>query len=110
MEIINNASIFAGTLTFLAFVVNIIVQLTKEIVPLPTKLWCIIVAIAVDLSALFFFGAFNNIHCSTLMSIFAFFASFAVAYVAMYGFDTLKELWQRFKEGENINEDNKQIL
>ncbi len=36
----------------LAFVVNIIVQLTKEIVPLPTKLWCIIVSVVVDIAAL----------------------------------------------------------
>ena len=106
MEIINNTSAIVGVLTALAFAVNIIVQLTKSFGPLPTKLWCILVAITVNLSALTFCSVSGIAKLSVSGVILAIFASFIVAYAAMYGFDTLKELWQRFKEGENINEDN----
>ncbi len=106
MEIINNASVWLGVLVAVAFAVNIIVQLTKEFIPLPTKLWCILVAITVNLSVLTFCSVSGIAKVNAAGVIFSVFAGFIVAYVAMYGFDTLKELWQRFKEGENINEDN----
>ncbi len=104
MEIINNTTILAGILTALSFLVNIIVQLTKEIVPLPTKLWCIIVAMAVDISALCVGDALGKTRYGPEVFLLAIIASFVVAYVSMYGFDTIKDLWQRFKKGENINE------
>ena len=106
MEIINNASALAGVLTASAFLVNIIVQLTKSFVPLPTKLWCILVAITVNLGVLAFCSVLGIADVNAAGVIFSVFAGFIVAYVAMYGFDTLKELWQRFKKGENINDDN----
>ena len=106
MEIINNASVLTGVITALAFLVNIIVQLTKSFVPLPTKLWCILIAVTVNLCALTFCSASGMVVLSVQMVILAIFSAFIVSYVAMYGFDTFKNLWRRFKEGENINEDN----
>jgi len=106
MEITSNISLFAGILTILAFVVNIIVELTKEIILLPTKLWCIIVAISVNMSALLTGTVLEKTHFGIDTILFAFLSSFIVAFVAMYGFDTFKELWQRFKRGENISENN----
>ena len=105
MEIINDLSIWLGALLCVSFLVNIIVQLTKEFIPLPTKLWCILVAISVNICALSFSTVFG-ISVNISVIIFSVLSGFIVAYVAMFGFDTLKELWKRFKDCENINEDN----
>jgi hypothetical protein len=85
---------------FMAFFVNIITQFTKSFVPIATKLYVIIVSFFVNL-AFMLLGTFKvNIQM-------VFLSSFIVAFISMYGFDTLKELWERFKKGENINEYNK---
>ena len=106
MEMMNNASVWLGVLMVVAFVVNIIVQLTKEFIPLPTKLWVLLVSAMVVVALLLAGVSFNMVKLDTGTVVLSFFGSFVVAYVAMYGFDTLKELWTRFKGGENINEDN----
>ena len=90
----------------LSFGVNIITQMTKEFISLPTKLWTMIVSSSLCLIC-YFAGIVQKILpfgiggvTSTLV------ASFFVSYCAMYGFDTLKELFKRFKGGENINDNN----
>lgn len=89
--------------TLAAFLVNITVQMTKHYIPLPTKLWCIIVSIIVDMGILWA-GADYGIFKWNISTVLAFiFLSFMVSFVSMYGFDTLKNLWKRFKDGENIN-------
>lgn len=104
MNIMNNISTLTGAIAAISFVVNIIVQLTKEYIPLPTKLWVVIVSVFVDISFVFIGSSFNIIKLDASTVILSVFGSFLVAYIAMYGFDTLKELWERFKGGENINE------
>ena len=107
MEYMNDYTSFLTLVIQGAFLTNIIVQLTKGIIPIPTKLWCIMVSVCICLCS--YFSSFANGKCEINFSdaILIIGASFIVSYVAMYGFDTLKELWQRFKEGENINENNK---
>ena len=95
-----------GVLMVVAFVVNIIVQLTKGIVPIPTKLWVIIVSASVTMITLFAGASYKYVGLNVTTILLSLIGSFVVAYVAMYGFDTLKELWTRFKGGGNINEDN----
>ena len=97
-------STIIALITAIAFIVNITVQVTKNLIPVPTQLWTIIVsAFATTVSA---FAAsdrgFFEINFITLSEALA--VSFVVAYIAMYGFDTFKDLWLRFKDGENINE------
>lgn len=106
MKITTDLSMVLGVLMALAFVVNIIVQMTKGFIPLPTKLWCVLVAGTVVMGALFGVASFGVLKISAAYIIFSLIGSFIVAYIAMYGFDTFKELWQRFKDGGNINEDN----
>ena len=106
MEIMNNTSVLLGVLMVVAFVVNIIVQLTKGIVPIPTKLWVIIVSAVVTMASVFIGASFDYLRIDAATILLSLIGSFVVAYVAMYGFDTLKELWTRFKGGGNINEDN----
>lgn len=103
MTITTDLTFVLGVVMVLSFVVNIVVQLTKGIVPIPTKLWCVIVSVAVDMGSLFGVFALGVIKFSAAYVIFSVIGSFIVAYIAMYGFDTFKELWQRFKKGENIN-------
>ena len=105
-EILNNAGAVLGVLTVLAFAVNIIVQLTKEFIPLPTKLWVILVSATVMLAVLFAAASHNMLELGAVSIALSLIGSFVVAYAAMYGFDTLKELWERFKGGDNINDDN----
>ena len=101
----NDLSIMRGVLMVVAFVVNIIVQLTKGFIPLPTKLWCILVSVAITLAALLVMSANKYIRLEFTSVVLSVAGSFVVAYVAMYGFDTLKDLWQRFKRGEDINDE-----
>lgn len=104
MEIItNNMSYVLGVVMVLAFIVNIIVQITKEYIPIPTKLWCILVSASVIIGAMLAAVTLGYINFSVAGIILAIIGSFIVAFIAMYGFDTFKELWKRFKEGENIN-------
>ena len=104
MNLTIDVSTVLGVIMALAFLVNIIVQLTKGIIPCPTKLWCILVSIAVMMGTLYAAISFHMIEASGVSVIFGLFGSFIVAYIAMYGFDTFKDLWERFKKGEDINE------
>ena len=89
-----------------SFTVNIIVQLTKGYIKLPTKLWCIAVAFMVNISLLFIGSYLSLCQISIATSVFSLLSSFVIAFIAMYGFDSFKNLWLRFKAGENINGDN----
>lgn len=105
----NSTTDFSMVITiimFLSFLVNIIVQMTKGVIPLPTKLWCIIVSFIVDVIFIVILIKINMIDFNISWILLAFLSSFVIAYIAMYGFDTFKELWERFKAGENINGDN----
>lgn len=97
-------NVLLGIVMLISFAVNIIVQLTKGFVPIPTKLWAIIVSAFVMICTLYVAGSMNMVHITPGLIIASLLGSFIVAYIAMYGFDTLKDLWQRFKKGENINE------
>ena len=99
-------SALSGTVAVLAFGVNLIVQLTKEHVELPTKLWTLIVSATLCIVCLFTGIHSGKIGADLTSGALALAGSFVVAYVAMYGFDTFSDLWKRFLKGENINENN----
>lgn len=99
-------SVLCGIIAVAAFVVSVIVQLTKDFIPMPTKLWVIIISLIVTACA---YAAAVSLGYAKLhlgLIILSVFGSFIVAYIAMYGFDTAKELWERLKNGGNINDDN----
>ena len=106
MKLTNDLSTILGVIMAIAFLVNIVVQLTKGIIPVPTKLWCIIVSVFVMATLLFVAVSMQLIKFNAGYIVLSVFGSFIVAFIAMYGFDTFKELWKRFKAGENINGDN----
>lgn len=98
-EIISNASVLWGILIAVAFIVSAIVQLTKNYIPLPTKAWVILVSMLVVTCTMAIAGDMGVIKVTVSIVILGFFGSLLVAYIAMYGFDTLKELWNRLKSG-----------
>ena len=105
MEMItNNIGNVLGVVMALAFVVNIIVQLTKEYIPIPTKAWCIIVSASLVIGVMLGVMSVGYIDFSFLGIILGIIGSFIVSFIAMYGFDTFKELWERFRKGEDIND------
>lgn len=102
-----DSTILIGGAMVLAFVINIIVQITKNIIPMPTNLWCMIVSLVVNIAGLVGLHSMGKIIINGAVIVITVAGSFFTAFIAMYGFNTLKDLWSRFKEGENINEDSK---
>lgn len=88
-------------LALLATLVSIIVEILKQIVPksFPTAILATIVSLTVTILVTI---AVQGIAFSTIVV--GIFAGFMVAFVATNGFNSLKELWERFSIG--INKDN----
>ncbi len=101
MEAMTNISDF---ILVIAFGINIIVQMTKTYVPMPTKLWCIVVSLIVNFLILASAQSLDLVEFNTASIAVIIFSAFVSAYIAMYGFDTFKEIWRRFRGGDNINE------
>lgn len=104
INLTNDIGVWLGVVMVIAFAVNIIVQLTKSFIKLPTKLWCILVSAGVMCAVMLSGVSLGVIDFSIWLVMLGLIGSFVIAYIAMYGFDTFKDLWQRFREGENINE------
>lgn len=86
----------------LAAITSIIVQVLKNIVPdsFPTQALTIIVGLIVSLIVTFLcYGIIlKAVGIGILMG-------FVVAFVAMNGFDSLKNIWNRFNSGESYEEE-----
>ena len=94
MQIISEYSVaIIGILGVLAFVVSLITELLKD---MPTKAFVILVSLIVTVTALLIYVAYAHIALLWYYVALAVFAAFVVAYIAMYGWDTLKELKDRF--------------
>lgn len=107
--IVQNSMVLLASLGFLAFIVNIITEMTKDINPIkkiPTKLYVILVSIIVNFLCLIIYNKFENKAINISYFIIAFIASFVVAYISTYGWDTFNELKDRFtiKNGDDIND------
>ena len=100
MQIISEYSVaIIGILGVLAFAVSLITELLKDmpgIKKMPTKAFVILVSLIVTVTALLIYVAYAHIALSWYYVALAVFAAFVVAYIAMYGWDTLKELKDRF--------------
>lgn len=89
-----------GILGFAAFLVSVVVEFTKEVKPfslMPTRLWCMTVSAVLCLCAYFGYCAYLAIPAVWYLAVCALVASVIVSYIAMYGWDTLKDLLDRFK-------------
>lgn len=100
----NSSTILTSILT-IAFFVNITVQVTKNLIPIPSQLWTITVSVLATLASAFAASARGLIEISPVTVCESVALAMVISYVAMYGFDTFKNLWERFKNGENINKE-----
>lgn len=94
-----NAVMVIGVLGALAFVVSLITEMLKDlprVKKVPTKALIIIASPIVTLAALAVYTAYAGIRFQWYYIVPAVFAAFVAAYIAMYGWDTLKELKDRF--------------
>lgn len=100
MQVISEYSFaIIGVLGALAFMVSLITELLKDmpgIKKLPTKAFVILVSLVVTVTALLIYVAYAHVMLLWYYVALAVFAAFVVAYIAMYGWDTLKELKDRF--------------
>lgn len=97
--IVQNSMLLLASLGFLAFIVNIITEMTKDINPIkkiPTKLYVVFVSIIVNFLCLIVYSNFENNVINISYFIVAFLASFVIAYISIYGWDTFNELKDRF--------------
>lgn len=88
-----------GAIAAGAFIVSMITQLIKDLPLLkkvPTQLVVIVLSIMVSEIAYGSFTAINHNAVQWYMVAAAILAGFIIAYIAMYGFDNLKKLWDRF--------------
>ena len=92
-----------GAIGAIAFVVSVITQVIKGVKPLdklPTDILVFILSIALTLVAFFAYASYVELAILWYYIVGAVIAGFIVAFVAMYGWTKLKELWDRFKTGE----------
>jgi len=101
LSVIDVTSI-VGVLGVIAFVVAVIVQMTKSIpliVKIPTQLYAIILSQIVTLVAFFGYANYSNFAVKWYYVALVIFSGFVVAMVATDGWASVKTLWNRFTAG-----------
>lgn len=96
-----NMTLVLGVLGVLAFAVELIVELTKAlpgIKNMPTQLYAIIVSMIVCILALFIYAAYAKITVLWYYIVLAVFMGFVVAYISIYGWETINKLYSRYKK------------
>lgn len=96
--VIHYASILMGILYLLVLAVNVIVEVVKRLLPVPTDLVVFIVSIAVTVLALFVAAAVLEITVMWYYAVGAVVMGIFVAYAAMFGFDKFKEVFAKISE------------
>lgn len=98
-NIINYGTAIIAVIGALAFVVSVITQVTKEIGFLsrvPTQLQVIILSVALTPAAYIAYAQYSYMQLHWYMIAASIIAGFFVAFVAMFGWDKLQELYHRF--------------
>lgn len=86
-----------GTVGGLAFIVSLITEVLKSWLPkkFPTKLLVMIVSLILTIGFVLLFGG-----VSVINGVYGAVGSFIVSFVSMYGWDSFKELYNRFRYGK----------
>lgn len=98
-SLVANMAIIMSVIGALTFVVTVITQVIKGIgvfKKIPTDMLVLVLSIGITVVA--FIAYMQYIHMAILwyMILAAILAGFIVAFVAMYGWEKLSELWRRF--------------
>lgn len=87
----------------LAFVVSVITEVIKGIGVLkkiPTDSVVIILSMVLTVVVFFAYAQYASLVVAWYLVVAAIICGFFVAFIAMYGWDKINELWNRFKTGE----------
>lgn len=99
-----NITIILAVIGAIAFIVSVITQVIKGVgvfAKIPTDGLVLVLSIGITVAA--FVAYIQYLHMTILwyMVLAAIMAGFVVAFVAMYGWEKLSELWKRF--GKNVD-------
>ena len=100
----SNIMIILSVIGAIAFIVSVITQVIKGVgifAKIPTDGLVLVLSIGITVAA--FVAYMQYLHMTILwyMVLAAIMAGFVVAFVAMYGWEKLSELWKRF--GKNVD-------
>ena len=100
----SNIIIILAVIGAIAFIVSVITQVIKGVgvfAKIPTDGLVLVLSIGITVAA--FVAYMQYLHMTILwyMVLAAIMAGFVVAFVAMYGWEKLSELWKRF--GKNVD-------
>lgn len=103
MEVlITNTTLLLGVIGILAFAVSIIVQVFKGVSVLkkiPTDILVFVLSIGLTVTAFVAYMQYVQQTILWYMIIASILAGLLVAFVAMYGWEKVSELWKRFYRG-----------
>lgn len=99
----NDITMLIVAVGVLAFLVSVITQVTKEIgifKRIHTSLQVTVLSVVLTVVAYFAYVSYSNIAIIWYMVVGAVICGFIVAFVAMFGWEKLYELYNRFKKKE----------
>ena len=103
MEVlITNMTLLLGVIGILAFVVSVVVQVFKGVSVLkkiPTDILVFVLSIGLTVTAFVAYMQYVQQTILWYMIIASILAGLLVAFVAMYGWEKVSELWKRFYRG-----------
>lgn len=96
-ELLSNATILLAVVGGLAFIVSVITQVIKGIFnSVPTDLVVFVLSIALTVTAFIAYMQYIKAEMLWYMIVASVIAGFIVAFVSMFGWEKLSELWKRF--------------
>ena len=96
-ELLSNATILLAVVGGLAFIVSVITQVIKDIFKsVPTDLVVFVLSIALTVTAFVAYMQYIKAEMLWYMIVASVIAGFIVAFVSMFGWEKLSELWKRF--------------
>lgn len=96
-ELLNNATLLIAVIGFMAFIVSVITQVVKGILKnVPTDLVVFVLSIALTVTAFVAYIQYIKVEMLWYMIVASVIVGFIVAFVAMFGWEKLSELWKRF--------------
>lgn len=101
--ILSNMTVLVGVIGVLAFAVSLITQVFKGVgafAKIPTDLFVLVLSIGITVTAFVAYMQYIQQVILWYLIIAAILAGFVVAFVAMYGWEKLSELWKRFYKGQ----------
>ena len=99
-NLIDDFAIFITIINFLAFVVSVITQVTKELYFLsriPTSLQVIVLSVMLTPASYIAYAQYTYMQIHWYMIAASIIAGFFVAFVSMFGWDKLSEIYNRIK-------------